>query len=67
MESPISIIKSVRKAKKISQAEMARRLDVNLKTYQRLENGKNKRRDLLKDVCKELGLVVLIVDQKQVL
>lgn len=67
MDSPNSIIKALRKAKKISQKRMADRLGCNLKTYQRFENGKNERRDMLQDACQELGLTLLVVDKADII
>jgi len=64
--SPFDIIKQTRKAKGITQKRMAAKLKVNLKTYQRFENEKNKT-DILVRTCRELGITVLVINDENIL
>lgn len=52
-----SLIRTVRKSRKISQVDMATKLDVSRNTIQNLESGKNFTIDTLLKVLKEMDLL----------
>lgn len=52
-----TLIKSIRKERKVSQAELAHTLDVSRTTIQNLELGRNFTIDTLLKACKELDLL----------
>jgi len=58
----ISILKTVRKAKKIRQDEMCKHLSVSRELFGKYENGKaSPKIDLLESWCNYLGFEVRII------
>ena len=58
-----TLIKSIRKQRKISQNELSNRLNVSRTTIQNLELGRNFTIDTLLKVCKELDLLESLKDK----
>ena len=63
-----TLIKTRRKALKISQANLAAALKMGKRSYQYYESGQGKLTvDLLKDICKELNLTIIIMQNEHIM